>query len=107
MINLDEQPICLKEATRLLPSLRCSRRIHVSTLHRWSRKGVKGVRLETIRVGGTHCTSIAALERFFARLAQREGGTPDPDRPAPPERRVRTAGRRDHLVAEKLESIGF
>jgi hypothetical protein len=32
--------------------------------------GLWGVRLETIRVGGTLCTSRQALERFFARLAE-------------------------------------
>jgi hypothetical protein len=30
---------------------------------------VRGIRLEVIRVGGTLCTSVEALQRFFERLA--------------------------------------
>jgi hypothetical protein len=37
--------------------------------------GLKGVRLESIQVGGTLCTSKQALERFFVRLA--EADSPD------------------------------
>ena len=35
----------------------------------WARNGIRGVRIETIRVGGTLCTSLEALQRFFDRLS--------------------------------------
>ena len=38
---------------------------HVATLHRWRTRGVRGVRLEAVRVGGRWHTSQAAIERFI------------------------------------------
>lgn len=40
---------------------------HISTVHRWRLRGIQGIRLESIRVGGRRVTSLQALERFFAR----------------------------------------
>jgi hypothetical protein len=37
----------------------------VATLYRWAQTGIRGIRLETIMVGGTRCTSTEALQRFF------------------------------------------
>lgn len=42
------------------------RRIHPSTIHRWRLRGARGVKLETLLVGGTRYTSSEALNRFFA-----------------------------------------
>jgi hypothetical protein len=36
-----------------------------STIFRWYTKGISGVRLETICIGGTRYTSVEALQRFF------------------------------------------
>ena len=41
---------------------------HVSTLHRWRLRGIGGVRLETIRIGGRILTSRQSLARFLTRL---------------------------------------
>jgi hypothetical protein len=57
-------------ATGRVPLLR-GRHVAVSTLYRWSTVGLRGVRLETIQVGGTRCTSVQALRRFFERLSSR------------------------------------
>ena len=51
-----------------LPGRRGGRPIHTSTLHRWSTRGLKGVRLEVLCAGGTRFTSVPAIERFFVRL---------------------------------------
>lgn len=67
-------PLC--KAAKLLPSSRKSEGQHVSTLHRWARKGLRGVRLEVIRIGGTTCTSREALGRFFAALSPDEAHAP-------------------------------
>lgn len=67
-------PLC--KAAKLLPSSRKSEGQHVSTLHRWARKGLRGVRLEVIRIGGTTCTSREALGRFFAALSPDESNAP-------------------------------
>lgn len=63
-----ERVIAFADAPREIPRRRGGKRVAVATLHRWSRKGLNGIRLETIQVAGTRCTSIEALQRFFDRL---------------------------------------
>ncbi len=75
MINLDnEQLLTLKDAAARLPRRRAGRPTHRATLYRWCTVGYRAVRLECIRVGGTLCTSIEALQRFFDRLAKDASG---------------------------------
>jgi hypothetical protein len=62
------------EASRRLPALRGGRPVHPTTLWRWAARGVRGrdgvtVRLESIKVGGTCCTSDEALLRFIHALS--------------------------------------
>jgi hypothetical protein len=59
-------------AARRLPRLRADRPVNPATLWRWGSHGLRGVRLETCRVGGTRCTSMEALARFFAALEGRK-----------------------------------
>ena len=71
MINLQlEQVLSLSEATkeRCLPRRRGGKRPHVSTLYRWASNGYAGVKLEVVRVGGTLCTSVEAIQRFVEGL---------------------------------------
>jgi hypothetical protein len=65
-----EQPIDLKHAARL-PALKVNGRPrHVASLYRWaSPAGCRGVRLETVVIGGTTCTTSEAVARFIARLS--------------------------------------
>lgn len=44
-------------------------RPHSSTRHRWALKGVRGVRLETVVIGGRRYTSSEAIQRFINRLS--------------------------------------
>lgn len=68
MIDLvNEDVITLADATKYLPKRRRGKRPHPTTIFRWAQCGVKGIRLETIRVGGTLCTSTEALQRFCER----------------------------------------
>ena len=64
---LTEITYSLAEITKLdiLPHRRQGKRPNVSTLYRWAKQGIKGIRLETIRVGGTLCTSTQAVQRFI------------------------------------------
>jgi hypothetical protein len=69
-INIEtENIVSLTEATRILPR-RNGKRAAISTLWRWCRKGINGVRLEYIRVGRNIATSREALNRFYEALAQ-------------------------------------
>lgn len=73
MIDLQtESIVSLTEATKYIPRRRAGRKCHVSTLHRWAKDGCRGIRLEAIRVGGTLCTSLEALQRFCDRLTGNE-----------------------------------
>ena len=67
---LSEHVVSLTKATSHLPRRRKGKRPNVSTLFRWAQHGIKGVRLETIQVGGCKCTSLEALQRFCDRLTQ-------------------------------------
>ena len=95
---LDESPLTLAEAAKVLPRLRGGKRVHVATLHRWALKGVAGVRLETIRLGRTVVTSREALQRFAERLGAREV----PAAPASPD-----AATRAHRVDALLDRHGL
>ena len=66
---LKEDVFTFTEIASRLPRLN-GRKIHPSALWRWARKGVKGVRLETRRLGGRFVTSMEAIERFSKALAE-------------------------------------
>jgi len=66
-----EKIITFSEATKLLPRRRAGKKPHVSTLYRWAKRGIRGTILETIQVGGTCCTSMEAIQRFFDALSMK------------------------------------
>ena len=70
---LTEQVVSLADAAKSLPTRRGGKRPHVSCIYRWTVSGCKGVRLESIQIGGTRCTSREALGRFFERLSSSTG----------------------------------
>ena len=74
----------LSEAARSLPG-----RPHVSTLHRWRIRGVQGVKLETVRIGGRRFTSLEALERFSASVTAIANGESPPPLSRTPNQRQR------------------
>jgi hypothetical protein len=47
-------------------------------LHRWCLLGVRGIRLESVMVGGRRCTSIEALNRFFQAVTAAANGDRQP-----------------------------
>lgn len=69
-----EQVVGLTEASKIIPP-RNGRRVAASTLWRWCRKGIGGVRLEYIRLGRNIATSTQALNRFFCALAENDPDT--------------------------------
>lgn len=79
----------LTDGGQHLPRRRGGRKPHPSTMYRWAKTGIRGVKLETIRVGGTLCTSTAALQKFCARLTDADAGTvPSPVHLTPNSRRA-------------------
>ncbi|MBI3461447.1 MAG: DUF1580 domain-containing protein [Planctomycetes bacterium] len=67
-ISLDEHLVTLNEARARLPG-----RPDISTLWRWRQRGVRGVKLETLVVGGRRYTTVEALERFVAATTAAAG----------------------------------
>lgn len=69
MIDLaHETLLTLRQAAKRFPG-RKGKGVHVSAVYRWANGGVRGVRLETLPVGGTLYTSVEALQRFGVALA--------------------------------------
>ena len=71
---LTEKLRSFAEAAGRLPALRAGKSVNPSTVWRWTTRGVRArngvlVRLESIKVGGTCCTSDEALLRFFHALS--------------------------------------
>ena len=63
----DDNPMSLTDAATYLGKV-TGRKPHVSTLWRWCQKGCKGVRLDSICVGGKRFVTVAAIERFIDEL---------------------------------------
>ncbi len=57
---LAEKLIPLDEIAKIVPG-----RPHKSTLHRWRMRGVRGIQLETVLIGGKWFSSREAVNRFF------------------------------------------
>lgn len=71
MIDIStEHLIPIRDVPRHLPSRPTGRRVHVSAVYRWIQRGVRGVRLEAIRIGGSTYTSTEALQRFADSLGK-------------------------------------
>lgn len=63
-----EDLVALRNVPRCLPPRPNGKRLHISAVYRWTLRGIRGVVLESIRVGGTTYTSREALQRFSERL---------------------------------------
>lgn len=94
MIDISlEETFSLTEATKRLPHRRAGKRPNVATMYRWAQQGCRGIRLETICVGATRCTSMEALQRFFDALTAQAEPAPAPQPPR------HTATRRKQIEA--------
>jgi len=49
---------------------RDGRPLHVATLYRWASRGVNGIKLSTVMVGRTRCTTEQELSDFFKALTE-------------------------------------
>ena len=69
------------------------KRIAISTLWRWATKGCRGVKLEARRLGGRFVTSLEAVDRFSAKLAELDAAPRSPQ-PQPESSTIGTSGKR-------------
>lgn len=110
---------------KLRPAGRNGKPMHIATFYRHVLRGIRGIRLEHVRLGGQIYTSSEAVQRFAERLTEaRMGGSRQPTdqagslpvpasfstaTTAPPIAAVRTAKARQtaHARAERqLETLG-
>lgn len=72
MIDVERERLFrLTEAPDYLPRRWGQKKLHSSTVFRWAQRGIRGVRLETIRLGGALYTSAQAVQRFANQLTDR------------------------------------
>ena len=93
---VNEGILTLTQAAKRLPKLRQGRPVHVATLWRWAHHGLRGIKLETMKMGGTRVTSLEALQRFFQKLS-------DPDERT----RMPMDQKRMEKVEAELKRLGF
>jgi hypothetical protein len=96
-IDVFEEPaISFADLARRLSAGRDGPRVAVSTIHRWRRPGIRGVRLEAVKIGAAWHTTRSAFSRFCAAL------TEDADSEARP------AVSEEHSAAERrLDNSGW
>ena len=77
MIDLqNESLIPVREVPSHLPTSTAGQKVHVATVWRWIKRGCRGVKLETLLLGGSRLTSLEALQRFAERTtAAADGAT--------------------------------
>jgi len=69
MIDLtQEELVPIRDVPKHLPPRPTGKRVHISAVYRWLLRGIRGVRLESLKIGGTTYTSKEALQRFADRL---------------------------------------
>lgn len=111
MINtLVEPPIPFAKAAKKYISARGGGSIHPATLHRWRTRGIAGVRLEAIRIGGVWSTTEAAMQRFFAAVTSAQLEVEATNLTAVPQPGAAVKGRsaeseRQRRVARELDAV--
>jgi len=81
----EDQPLSLPDAAEFLGKI-TGQKPHASTLWRWCLKGCKGLKLESICIGGKRFVTAAAIERFIEASSEARPArqTPAPAPAAPP-----------------------
>jgi hypothetical protein len=82
---LGETQIFLTQLPIHTPTGPGGRTIHYSTALRWVVRGVRGVKLDAIRLGGRWVTSLEALNRFATKLTKAGDADPTPTGDRPPD----------------------
>lgn len=90
MIDLTtENLISIGQTPKHLPRRPNGKTVSTSAVYRWaSNNGLRGVVLETLRIGGTTYTSTEALQRFADRLTAQRSQPPTPPRRTTPSRQA-------------------
>lgn len=71
-----EPPLTLRAACKLKFLHKNGKAPHLATLYRWAVRGIRGVKLETLVIGGSMVTSENSLLRFIRALSRNESALP-------------------------------
>lgn len=82
----------INEVPRHLPR-RSGKRVHISTIWRWIQRGVRGVKLESLNIGGRRYVPREALEHFLEALNRPHLATAEHQPPAYRRREAERAAR--------------
>jgi hypothetical protein len=85
----DLLPLSSVPNLKWLPRRRRGAKLSYTCLWRWATRGVAGVVLQTVRVGGTPCTTESDLRQFFAEVAAAKRGGKQVQTIRTPARRAR------------------
>jgi hypothetical protein len=89
----------MAEAAKLIPGRSPGRRVSVNTIWRWCTRGVHGVRLRSVLLGGRRCTTRPWLQEFTEVIT----AAAEPPGPAVPE--VRTQRQRRGAAERAAEEL--
>jgi hypothetical protein len=101
-----EQLIPLSQVPDHLPRTNAGNRPHPATIYRWVSRGIRGTKLETIRIGGRRLTSVEAIDRFIECTSRRKEANPKPElSPVNHRKRVEKASRRVKEIFQRDASV--
>ena len=96
MIDTSNEPLIpIREIPNHLPGAKP----HKATVWRWVLTGVRGVKLETVLVGGRRYTNATAIERFIQATTAIANGEPVPARTSKQRERAIAAAERELAAA--------
>lgn len=101
-----ERLITLEEAAEMVPGRDEGKRVHPITIGLWTRRGKRGVRLESVLAGTRKCTSVEALARFFEAITNAPSGQETRDKASYPARSQREAKRAIRQATDELIASG-
>ncbi len=103
--TIAEKPIPLDQIPPEAIPGRGGKPVHQVTLGLWHRRGVRGVKLETIMIGGRRCTSIEALNRFYQAVSQARSSHPSHRPPAEASPSARAERDRGKAVRSAMKDL--
>jgi hypothetical protein len=104
VLPVTDDLVTLRNAGDLCPRRRAGKKPCFATLWRWAVRGCRGVKLETVSVGGTLCTTRAALQTFFQRVTAARGIDTSPSLAR---RTARRRQRDNEHASKRLEEFGI
>ena len=96
-----EELIPIREVPKRLPKKPGDKRVHISAVYRWMKKGVRGVKLDSVSIGGTRYTSIEALQRFVDRLSMDDREIPREPTPRRRQMQMDAAAREARRILDR------